>query len=263
MAAVRRPRVGTFWLLVGALYFLVPMAATFKFSLEGGTGPGLSLAAYREVLGDPAFRSTLWQSLQLALETTALCLLLMIPTVYLVHLKLPRARRAVELITVLPIVVPPIVLVVGILDIFQGAPEWFIGTPKILATTYIVLALPYAYRALDAGFSAIDVRTLTEAAQSLGAGWLRTILRVVLPNLRAAVLSAAFLTIAIVMGEFTIASLMLFNTFPVYISLIGQSTAYPAAALALMSFAVTWILLLAVVLVGRRRGQQAGLAGVG
>ena len=136
------------------------------------------------------------------------------------------------------------------------------GTPKILVASYVVLSFPFMYRALDAGMAAIDVRTLTEAAQSLGARWPLVMWRVILPNVRAAALAGAFLTVAIVMGEFTIASLLLFNTFPVYINLVGQATAYPAAALTIISFAITWVAMGALLLVGRGRVRGAAV-GVG
>lgn len=248
------------WLLLGAAYFLLPLGATARFSLQGGPTDALSLAAYRQVLEDPAFRRTLWLSAQIAVETTVIALALMVPTVFWVHLRVPGARRPVEFLTVLPIVVPPIVLVVGLLDVFRGAPEWFVGTPKILVTAYVILSLPFMFRALDAGLSAVDIRTLTEATQALGGGWIAVMWRVVLPNVRGAALAGAFLTIAIVMGEFTMASLLLFNTFPVYINLIGQSTAYPAAALTVMSFAITWAAMLGLLVLGR--GPRPSAMGV-
>ena len=77
--------------------------------------------------------------------------------------------------------------------------------------------MPFAYRAIDAGLRAIDLKTLVEASNSLGAGWITTLFRVVLPNLRTALLSATVLTVALVLGEFTMASLALFVTFPVWI----------------------------------------------
>src|SRR4029078_2868047 len=78
----------------------------------------------------------------------------------------------------------------------------------LLLVGYTVLALPYMYRAVDTGLRAIDIATLTEAAQSLGAGWTTILVRVILPNVLVAVLSGAFLTFAIVIGEFTMAALL-------------------------------------------------------
>jgi putative spermidine/putrescine transport system permease protein len=192
---------------------------------------------------------------------------LLVPTAYWVHLKLPRVRTYVEFVTILPFVVPPIILTVGLLQLFNNdlhAPVWYLGQPyTFLVSAYVVLAFPYVYRSLDAGFRAIDVHTLTEAAQSLGASWRTTFFRVIIPNVRQAALSGAFLTLAIVMGEFTIASLSAFHTFPTYLQYINESQAYPAAAATLMSFGITWAAMLSILLVGRRGGQRTVRVGIG
>ncbi len=249
------------WLFLGAAYFIVPLIATAEFSLRAGRGR-YDFSAYTFILRDPQFRGSFLLSFGLALETIAIALLLLVPTVYWVHLRLPRLRPIVEFISVLPFVVPAIVLVVGLLNVYRGAPQFFIGTPQILVAGYVILGLPYIYRALDAGMRAIDIHTLTEAAQSLGAGWTITLFRVILPNLQAAVLSGAFITLAIVMGEFTLANVLLFSTFSVYINYIGETHATPAAALTLISFAITWLAMLGIVILGRQLGgRQAQIGG--
>ena len=123
----------------------------------------------------------------------------------------------------------------------------------------MILAFPYMYFSLDNGFRAIDVHTLTEASQSLGAGWPTTLFRVILPNIKAAALAGSFLTLAIVMGEYTIASLAQFNTFPVYVQYINQNKAYPAAAVTLLAFGITWAAMLAILAVGRGRRPRRRL----
>ena len=105
---------------------------------------------------------------------------------------------------------------------------------------YATLALPYMYRAVDTGLRTIDVRTLTEAAQSLGAGWVTILARVILPNVLVAVLSGAFLTFAIVIGEFVLAALLNRPAFGPYMSWMGANRAYEPAALAVIAFAITW-----------------------
>jgi putative spermidine/putrescine transport system permease protein len=255
MGAMRRgPSVSALvWLVLGAAYFILPLAATVEFSLKGGLH-GYSLVSYRTILHDPNFRHTFFLSLKLALETIAISLALFIPTVYYVHLKLPRLRPVMIGLSLLPFVVPPVVLVVGLLDVYRTSPEWFIAKPQgFLVAGYVVLSFPFIYWSLDAGFRSIDIHTLTEASQSLGASWRTTLVRVILPNIRAAALAGAFLTLAIVMGEFTMANLALFNTFPVYINYIGETTAYPAAALSIISFGITWLAMLGILGVGRRR----------
>ena len=206
------------------------------------------------------FWHTIKTSFLLALETIFISLLLFVPTIYWVHLKLPRLRPVIAFLALIPFVVPPIVMVVGLLRTFSWTPHWYYGTPwGFLASAYVILAFPYMFFSLDAGFRSIDVHTLTEASQSLGAGWLRTLVRVILPNIRSAILGGAFLTLAIVMGEFTIASLSAFHTFPTYIQYINETKAYPAAAVSLMSFGITWAAMLALVLVGRKRGVRGAV----
>jgi len=249
------------WLVLAAAYFLIPLVATLLFSLNRQqTGTCCSLHAYGTILHDGRF----WHSLQvsglLAVETIAVSLLLFVPTVYLVHLKLPRLRPVLAFLALIPFVVPPIVMVVGLLNFYKGTPTWFYAQPwGFLTAAYVILAFPYMFFSLDAGFRAIDVHTLTEASQSLGASWGATLLTVILPNIRAAALAGSFLTLAIVMGEFTIASLAAFHTFPIYIQTINESEAYPAAAVTLMSFGITWAAMLSLLVVGRKRGARAAV----
>jgi len=249
------------WLLVGAAYFLIPLVATFLFSLKKNeTGTCCTLSNYGEILNDPQFRKTIQTSFVLALETIVVSLALLVPTVYWVNLKLRRLRPVIGFLALVPFVVPPIVLVVGLLDFYRGSPAWFYAEPYgFLAAAYVILAFPYIYFSLDAGFRAIDIHTLTEASQSLGAGWWTTITRVILPNIKTAVVAGALLTLAIVMGEYTIASLASFDTFPIYIQYVNQNKAYPAAAVTLLSFGITWAAMVAIALGGRRRA--AAMAG--
>lgn len=254
--------LGVLWLALGAAYFVVPLVATLLFSLKTGRDH-YGFEAYKERLLDPAFRESLLFSFKLAVITIVITLLILVPTAYWVHLKLPRLRRVIEFLTILPFVIPPIVLVVGLLRGFRWTPTWFYGGYLILVVGYGVLAFPYVYRSLDAGLRAMDIHTLTEAAQSLGARWTTVLFRVILPNLRSALLSAAFLTLALVMGEFTMGQLMQFPTFAVHIAYIGQVEANGAAALSLISFAITWIAMLGLLLVGRRIGGRAAQVGGG
>lgn len=248
-----------FWIALGALYFFLPLYATFLFSLRAQRDV-LSLTAYQNVLNDPKFVSTFFFSLQMAFWTIVVGVVLIVPTVYWVHLRLPRARPFVELVTLMPFVIPAVVLVFGLIRTYAPFFTWVIAGRIVLVAGYVVLSLPYMYRAVDTGLRAIDVRSLTEAAQSLGAGWPTILLRVILPNLRVALLSGAFLTLAIVIGEYTLAALLAQPAFGPYMALLGQNRAYEPAALAIMSFALTWAAMGLIQYLGR--GQQQGqLAG--
>jgi len=118
--------------------------------------------------------------------------------------------------------------------------------------------MPFAYRSLDAGLRALDLRTLVDAAASLGAGWRSTLLRVIVPNLRTALLSATVLTVALVLGEFTMASLDLYQTFPVWIVAFDQTSGPVSTAASLLALFVTWLFLMLIVTVGSRRARRTG-----
>jgi putative spermidine/putrescine transport system permease protein len=229
---------------VGTLYFFVPLIATFEFSLRLRRGT-YSFDAYEVVLGDPRFQATFGYSTVLALATIGFGVLLVVPTAYWVQLRLPRLRPIVEFLTLLPLVIPSIVLVFGYLRIYGSSSILPMTTNEratdlLLMFSYVMLSLPYMYRAVDTGMRSIDIATLTEAAESLGASWATILLKVILPNVRVAILSGAFLTFATVIGEFTMTSLLNRPAFGPYLQLIGANRAYEPSALAIMAFAITW-----------------------
>jgi putative spermidine/putrescine transport system permease protein len=229
------------WLLIGAIYFLMPLLATLQFSLQAKKGE-LGLTAYGRVLQDRLFFESFGFSLQTALATILVSALLIVPTAYWVQLRLPRLRPAVELVTLLPLVVPAVVLVFGLSRAYVRTPltDSRAGLWVLLVASYVVLSLPYMYRSVDTGLRAINVRALTEAAQSLGAGWPTILLRVIFPNVAGALASGAFITFAIVMGEFTIAALLAQPAFGPYMNLLSSSKVYEPSALAVLSFGLTW-----------------------
>jgi putative spermidine/putrescine transport system permease protein len=230
--------------LFGVGYFVLPLVGMTEFSLRMRRGV-YSLDAYRVVLADPQFQATFAYSTVMALLTIVLGVLIVVPTAYWVRLYMPRLRPFVEFITLLPLVIPPIVIVFGYIRLYNTSSFLPLtgsasGTNLLLLFGYTTLALPYMYRAVDTGMRTIDVRTLTEAAQSLGAGWLTIMARVILPNVLVAVLSGAFLTFAIVIGEFVMAALLNRPAFGPYLQLMGANKAYEPAALAVIAFAITW-----------------------
>jgi putative spermidine/putrescine transport system permease protein len=252
------------WIGLGTLYFIMPLYATFDFSLRAQRDV-LSFRAYERVLEDPRFLATFGFSMQIAVVTIIASMLLIVPTSYWVHLRFPKMRPIVEFVTLLPFVVPAIILVFGLIRIYSRPPFLLTGsaftTNILLVAGYVVLSFPYMYRSVDAGMRAIDVRTLTEAAQSLGASWPTILFRVIFPNLRTALLSGAFLTFAIVMGEFTLAVFLARPAFGPYMALIGQDRAYEPSALAILSFAMTWAAIGIIQRIGRGSPGQAQVGG--
>jgi putative spermidine/putrescine transport system permease protein len=233
-------------LLIAAVYFLVPLLVAFRFA---------GIKSFGSVISQSGFTSSLGLSVRLAVVTTVITIVLMLPTTVYVHLRLPRVRRLMEGITILPIVIPPVVLIVGVLQIAPGPLK---NTPYLISLEYVILAMPFAYRSIDAGLRAMDLKTIVEASNSLGANWVNTLLRVVLPNLTTALLSAVVLTVALVLGEYTMASLALYQTFPVWIYVNSQYSGQISVAASLLSLFVTWLFLMAITVAGTRRSRKKG-----
>lgn len=268
MASPRRRRarrqLAFRWVVVSVLgvFFLLPLFAMLEFTTRRAGG-GLSFTTWRQLLDwrrlgtdYPDLWTGMKSSFGLVLLTVLLMLVLLVPTVVWVRLRLPWLRRVVEFICLLPLTIPAIVLVVGLAPVYAWVTYFLGGSPLTLTFAYTVLVLPYAYRSLDAGLSAIDVRTLAEAARSLGAGWGTVMLRVVLPNIRSAVLSAAFLTVALVLGEFTIASLLDRTNLQVAINLLGKSSATMSVAVSLAALVLAFLLLFLLSFAGQRRRRR-------
>lgn len=234
------------WLIfgLGVAYFIVPLIATFEFSLRMRRGE-YSFDAYASVFSDPQFAASFGYSIVIGLFTIVVGILVVVPAVYFVRLRMPWLRPFMEFVTLLPLVIPALVLVYGYIRLY-GSSSFLpftgsvLGTDVLLTCAYVTLALPFMYRAVDNGMRTIDIGTLTEAAQIAGANQLQIIGRIILPNILVAILSGGFLTFAIVIGEFTIASLLNRPAFGPYLVGIGTNRAYEPAALAIISFIITW-----------------------
>lgn len=237
------------------VYFVAPLIASARFSFEGDHG-SLSLSGYTSALGSHEFWSSLSLSVEVGLGAVALELVLMLGTSLWVYLHAPKWRLFVETLTLVPIVVPVVVLVLGVSGTLRFLPSFIVFTPVILALEYVVLAMPYAYRIIDSGVRSINLSTMVDAGRSLGANWFRVIFTVLLPNLKGALLGAGFMTFGLVLGEYVMASLLSFNTFPVWLETVGVVHATEAVALSVLSLLGTVVVLGAVAIVGSARAKD-------
>lgn len=268
-ATVRRRQTVFRWvaITVAVAAFAAPLLGAFDFTTQGPGGNGrtaetwLTLVDVGKVTTDyPALRQGFLASVGLAIVTPLVMLLILVPTMTWVRLRLPGLSRTVEFICLLPLTVPAIVLVVGLGPVYAWV-YYLLGSSTLwLSLAYVVLVLPYAYRSLDAGLRAIDVRTLSEAARSLGASWFTVMRRIVLPNLRSAVLSASFLSVALVLGEFTIASLFSKKNLQVAMYELGKSDAKISVAVGLLALVFAFLVLFAMSFVGSSPSGTSPLA---
>ncbi len=236
--------------ILSALFFILPLLSMARFSFQ--TVPmirlglstlteGWTIKGVTKAFGNPDFRTSLWLSTKLAVGTVLVTIALLLPTTLWVHLRLPKARSLVEFLTVLPYVIPPIALVAGVLPLKPHA-RWFLNSNYSLIPFYAILAMPFTFRSLDAGIRALDVKTLVDASRSLGSTWGTTLRRVIIPNMRAAIISASFLTAAVVLGEYTMARILLKRTLPAFMAQYQGGEPQGGMALALTALVATTVL---------------------
>jgi putative spermidine/putrescine transport system permease protein len=263
VSRARRLRLRIFravvFLLLGA-FFLVPIGAMFEFSTRGvGENAPRTLGAWLTIGQYPELVAAIIASLELAVITSVGMLLLLVPTMIWVRLRLPAVSRIVEFLCLLPLTIPAIVLVAGLAPIYLWVNFYISGSILTLAFIYLILVLPYTYRTLYAGLAAIDVKTLSEAARSLGAGWGTVMWRIIVPNMSSALLNACLLSVAVVLGEFTIANLLNYLNLQVEIAELGRANAGVSIAVAVASLLFAFILLVVLSFVGRPRDRVARL----
>jgi putative spermidine/putrescine transport system permease protein len=259
--ARRRRRLNVFRyavFTVFGLFFLLPLVAMLRFSLEGSTGGSWSLSAWRQIAsyaGPPPLLSGVEITLELAVITCLIVLVLLVPTVIWVRLRVRWMTRLIEFLCLLPLTIPAIVIVAGLAPIYRVIRQQFSLSALQLFWIYAILALPYAYRALAAGLEGVDVKTLSEAARSLGSGWFTVIWRVIVPNMWQGLLNAMLLTAALVLGEFTIAYLLLYTNLQVTLFYVSRGTPNAGVLFSTSSAALLFAFALLLILsyAGRRR----------
>ena len=250
-------------LLIAAvvLYLVLPLVSTVLFSLATAWSKtvlpeGYTLNAYRESFADPQIVRGIQRSLTATVATLLVGLALVVPALLYVHLRAPHYKRWLEFLAIVPWALPGVVLALAVIRTYIS--PYNVSRPLVLVLTYTLVSLPFMFRAIDASLSAIDLRTLVEAAQTLGAGWGEITRRVILPNIASGMLSAALLVAALASGEYVIARLLGgtgWKTFALYQAEAQFTDGRVAAALAVLGFGFTWLVSMALIAVAGRRGQ--------
>lgn len=244
---------------VTLLFLFVPLVSMFLFTIRHPLSGKWSLDPWIAIFtGDGsalgADLTTLWSglgtSLALCVVTVAIMLALLVPTMVIVHIRSRRLERIIEWVATLPLTIPAIVLVVGLGPIYRWLSADVLSTNPIwLCFAYVVLVMPFAFRALAVGLNSIDVKTLCEASRSLGSSWPCVFFRVLIPNLWQSILSASFISIAVVLGEYTVASLLGRMNLQVALYQLGQSNSQISTAMSLLALLFGVILLVALDLI--------------
>jgi len=259
------------FLIAVGLYFFLPMAAMARFGFQSVPTAlltpdklftGWSFSGLWTAITDAHMVSGMKTSLILVVLAILLNLVLLVPLAIVTEVRNPRLRPYLTALTLLPWVIPPIALVVGVAATFRATVPWFLASVLSLVPFYALWSMPFTYRALDAGLQAINARTLYEASRSMGASFWTIIFRVLLPNMRASMVAASTLTAAMVLGEFAFASLLLKNTLPTEMVIYQAKNPRGGLAFAIFIMVLTAVAIGLVVRSLRRQGINFNATGI-
>lgn len=216
-------------------------------------------------------------SFKLAAITTTVLFVVALPIGWWLSRTKSRIKPYIEAVTSLPIVLPPSVLGFYILyALSYNSPlgsffEETLGIKLVFNFTGLVVAscfysFPFMVQPLQSGFEGMNKNVL-EAAYISGKGGIETLLRVALPNIKPALMTAVIVTFAHTVGEFGVV-LMVGGSIPgetkvasvaiyEFVEVMDYTTAHIySAIMVVLSFAV----LLGVYLFNRRHARQLGVA---
>lgn len=242
----KRPVFRYLIVILFLIYMLLPIIATYIFSLATRWDrtvlpEGYTWAAYTNAFNLSYFTITLKNSLILAVSACLVSFVIIVPTVYWTAINMPKFRPVLDLLMIIPFAIPSVVLALSYVQVYTFQP--ITRSPFLLVMATVIFTMPYMYRSVSNSVDAIDIRTLTEAAQSLGANLWHTLTKVIMPNIFPGILSGMLLVFATVFADFTLAKLITgarFKTFPMLLVEQTQIDGNVTASLSVISFTIAW-----------------------
>lgn len=224
-----RPGKGTGrWLLfAGILLFLfAPIAAvTLQSIAKGWTTTALpttyTLDHWAGIVNDPRLRAAILRSLLLSTGVVIIAAALVLPPLYWAHVRNPRIRTVMALVSLVPFTLPFIVIAFGTRELTQLVPIFgdFAVSWQLVLVCHVAICFPFLLWPVDSAMAGTDIKRLHEAAQTSGATPLRTMFSVVVPSVRTGLVTGGVLAFAVSFGEFSIPWLITrasFETVPVW-----------------------------------------------
>ncbi len=236
-------------------YIPIILTVIYSFNASKITSvwEGFSLKWYVELFQDRDMREALVNSLVLAVLSCILAVFIGTAGALGMHRKKSRANAVISYVSMIPIMIPEIILGMVFLSVFSlmGLPFGMV-TLVIAHTTFCV---PYIFSMVKARLVGMD-KSLEEAALDLGASPARVFLDVTLPQIMPAILSGVMLAFAMSFDDVVISIFVTgprVNTLPVKIYTKMKTGVTPEInALATLMLAVTVVLLVGASIIGRK-----------
>lgn len=211
-------------------FLVVPVVLSVMAGLSTnffvGIKSGLTLRWIGEVW--VLYANTIHLSILVALACLAVTLVLGVPAAYVLAKRQNRWTRAIEELLVLPVAVPGLATALALI-LFYGELRGFRASWTFILVGHVLFTLPFMVRSVLAVMAAVDLKTLEEAAASLGASFRERFFGVILPNARPGILAGSLMVVTLSMGEFNITWMLhtpLTKTLPV-----GLADAYASMRL--------------------------------
>ncbi|SHM31349.1 putative spermidine/putrescine transport system permease protein [Caldanaerovirga acetigignens] len=242
--------IGKIFLILILLYILLPILSSviFAFSTKWDTTilpEGFSIETFEKVITNPDFWLSLLHSSILSVSVIFLSVILILPAALAVELKLPQFRSFLELFSIFPYAIPPVLLALGIIQVFAPLPIPIYGTPLLLILAVTTLVLPFTYRTIDNALQATNAKQLIEAALTLGADWITIMQKILFPNILTGLQNGSLLVASLVFGEFVFANLLVgtnWITIPVWTFKVSRIDGKIGSVLAVINFVFVYIL---------------------
>jgi len=231
--------------VLAVLYVVIPLTMLAMYSVsmywQGLLPSGLTLKWYSFLYRNPKIFPSLIISFVVAFSAVVLNIIIVVPGAYAInYIKNTRMKSLFkQLFSILPLIFPPLIIGLGLMQSFNRYPFQISGTICIVIIAHALLGFPFMFRNVDASLRTIDEVTLSEAAASLGAGFSRRMRYIIIPNIMPGILSGSLLVFAISLGEFEVTSMIAgFNSRTLPLVLFQQLRDDFRAASAMAAFLV-------------------------
>jgi putative spermidine/putrescine transport system permease protein len=201
----------TLFIIISYIFLVsfVPVIGAFALKWEYSILPEIwTLNNLKFLLEDPFVLRSLYSSLLIASITSVVSVTMYLLVIMFLFLR-ERSRwmhTFVEVSVLIPLMLPAILIALAIYEVYR--PTILGGTYWILVFAHLTIVSPYVFRNLYSVARMIDMKTLIEAARSLGAGIFTATYRVILPNIYHGLIGAMLLAFAVSFGDFEMANLL-------------------------------------------------------
>ena len=190
------------------IWLLLPLAATIIYSLfEDWTGiipRGFTLANYEKIFTDPAFLTSMYQTVLICVIPILLTVLVMLLALFVVTVYFPKLEKYVQMLSMIPYTIQGVILSVSILVLYARSDSVLGNRMVMLIGAYCIIILPHIFNGIRNGMRAVNMNMLLEAAEMLGESKFRAFFKIIVPNILPGITVSSLLAVSLLFGDYVI-----------------------------------------------------------